>query len=160
MGLYNRAKLEADLAAAEEFDQEISRRVAEGSLSGFIAVTMGREVEKKIRGLRMKLVNAGQIMGDLKAAQGELATATLAESESQMAQAKSRVRAAWKKIRANSDGSESPEDEVSEPLRASRTHELRLDDPEAQNDIRRAQNARLRMLWRPQGRNVVIVYDD
>jgi hypothetical protein len=181
MGLYNRSQLEKDLAAVEAFDQEISRKVAAGEISGFVAVAMGREVEKKIRSLRMKLVNAGQLIGSLKAAEREWKEADDSQGAVYHAEirrgelvkgseeylmpterGKKRLKAMWNRVRWNStpDGGDAAQASDSERLEAPRSREFSLDDPEAQIEIKRAENARKRMLWRPRGRNVVIVYDD
>jgi hypothetical protein len=152
LGLYSRQQLERDLEAAERFDQEISAKVARGELSGFVAVTMGREVAKKINSLRMKLVNAGQLISDLRAAKREAQDGTERGEE--------RLRAAWNKIRWNSDGHKEAVESTPEALRAPQAREVDLRDPTAQNEIRSAQNASKRMYWRPNGRNVVVIYDD
>jgi hypothetical protein len=177
MGLYSRQQLERDLAAVERFDQEISAKVARGELSGFVAVTMGREVAKKINSLRMKLVNAGQLIADLRAAKREAASVDtpgcfdhadinkgrvinrqrlgFAERGAE------RVKKTFQKIRWNSDGIQNDSQNTQrEALEAPRSHEVDLRDPTAQNEIRSAQNASKRMYWRPNGRNVVVIYDD
>jgi hypothetical protein len=164
VGLYSRAQLEKDLAAVERFDAEVSAKVARGEISGFAAVELGRDVQRKIASLRMKLVNAGQMIADLRSAKEELATA---ESETQTRQAKFRLRKAWAKIRFNSDGRSSDDanataaqDGAPSPLGVSRSREISLDSPEAQGEIHAAQKAGKRIHYRPGGRNVVVIFED
>ena len=176
MGLYNRAQMERDIAAAEAFDQEVSRRVAEGTLSGFIAMAMAKEVEKTIARCRMKLVNAGRIIADLQAAKSEAASVETPglfdhadvkrgqivnrEQLGFSERGDRRVKAAFESIRYNSDGRKSPPEPLREPLPASQSHEIRLDDPEAQAELEAAKIAGKRVFWRPGGREVARIYEE
>lgn len=157
--MYSREQLERDLAAVERLDSEISAKVARGEISGWDAVRLGRECQKKIASLRMKLVNAGQLIADLRAAKAEVA---IAESQTEEDRAQARLHAAWNKIRWNSDGriSDAAQDTDSRRSEAPRSREIDLDSPGAQAEVKAAQIARKRVLWRPGGRNVVVIFED
>lgn len=157
MGLYSRKQMEADLDELDQLDQEVSKLVAEGVKDGFWAIRAGARIEKQRKRLRMKLLNAGQMIQDLKHAQAEFATA---ETQGASDVAEDRIKAAFNKLRWNSDGVKSPKPPERAPgdwLPAKPDYILNI--LEVHPDVLRLSSLLgRRMVWRPGGKPIVEVY--
>lgn len=153
MSLYNRQRMEIELEHLDQLDQEVSARVANGEMDGFEARRMGAKLERMRRGCRMKLVNTGQLVGDLRAATAEAATGS--------DRGRFRENAAWNRIRNASlpDGSSRAPESTPSPLAAVSSREISLDTPQGLAEAKALQIAGWRLVWRPNGRNVAIAYD-
>jgi hypothetical protein len=116
------------------------------------------------RRLRMKLLNVGMIMDNLESAKKNLNAAI--EHREDERKPKEWVDKAWRVVRANSiypskseiDGSDADENGPQMALESPRTHEIDLDDPEAQADLKIAHKRQYRVVYRPNGQNIAVVY--
>lgn len=151
MGLYSRADLERDLDALDRLDAQLSRDVAAGDLTGFQLIHFQAEIERKRRRLRMKLLNSGQLVQDLRHAKRQVQAAT---TEHAKKRAEKELRSAFNMIRYNSDGQKS-EYVVQEPPKLAKPvfREVSTISLAGQIEAREAQRAGKRVIWRPGGRD-------
>lgn len=160
MGLYSRKDLEADLERLDSMDQSISIMLAEGRKPHGETFGWARRkteaIERERSRCRMKLLNTGRIISDLRAAKLEFATA---ESETEVERARRRLNASFATIRHNSDGRKSAPETLELPQVAEMFYEIPLVSPEAIEQARALQASGKRVVWRPREREVAQIYE-
>lgn len=120
MPLYNKVEHEIEMREIDYAEQQISVALANGTITGFRARQIqqgwisGRTesgkpiwsgIEPARRRARMKLINTGQLVSDLRAAQVNLAKA---ESETDVKDGKKRLGKMWGRVRGASDPAYKP----------------------------------------------------